>query len=177
MVRSDSSPSTTSQPDPVPALPPSCGMSAPISHAGSRPRRSRQNAIIPLVVVLPCAPATTIDGRSETSSASSSARGRPSTCPVYAVETYDSQPSGGGGGSAEIVAAIAGSRCARYGVSLRSHPETSAPQACASSAYALMPAPPIPVIQMRLPVSGGELDELIGDPLCCIGLRSAAHRL
>ena len=36
IVRSDSSPSTTSQPSPVPAFPPSCGTSAPISQAGSR---------------------------------------------------------------------------------------------------------------------------------------------
>src|SRR3954470_13127473 len=175
--RSDSSPSTTSHPAPACALPPSCGISPPIRYAGSSPSRSRQNAIIPLVVVLPCAPATTIDRRSETSSASKSARGRPSTRPAYAVDTYDSQPAGGEGGSGESVTAIAGSRCARYGVSWRSQPATSAPHACASSAYALMPAPPIPAIQRRLPASGCELDELIGDPLCCVGLRGAAHRL
>src|SRR3954463_10893839 len=174
--RSDSSPSTTSSPLPARALPPSWGISPPIRKAGSSPSRSRQNAIIPLVVVFPCAPATTIERRSETSSATSSARGRPATRPAYAVDTYDSHPSGGDGGSGEIVTAISVSRCARYGVSLRSHPATSAPHACASSAYALMPAPPIPAIQMRLPVSGCELDELIGDPPCCVGLRRGEHR-
>src|SRR5690242_5807403 len=141
---------------------------------GSSPSRSRQNAIIALVVVLPCAPATTIERCSETSSASSSARGRPATRPANAVETYTSHPAGGDGGSGEIVTSIP-SRCARYGVSTRSQPATSAPHACATSAYALMPAPPMPAIQMRLPVSGCELDELIGDPLGCIGPCGCAH--
>src|SRR4029079_10861597 len=82
----------------------------------------------------------------------------------------------GAGGSGAIVTSIP-SRCARYGVATRSHPATSAPHACATSAYALMPAPPMPAIQRRLPVSGCELDELIGDPLGGVGLRSGAHRL
>src|SRR5690242_3576703 len=142
---------------------------------GSSPSRSRQNAIIALVVVLPCAPATTIERCSETSSASSSARGRPATRPANAVETYTSHPAGGDGGSGEIVTSIP-SRCARYGVSTRSQPATSAPHACASSAYALMPAPPMPAIQRRLPASGCELDELIGNPLGRVRLRGDAHR-
>ena len=75
-VRSDSSPSTTSQPSPAPALPPSWAISPPTSHAGSRPSSARTNAIIPVVVVFPCAPATTIARRSETSSARNSARRR-----------------------------------------------------------------------------------------------------
>ena len=58
-------------------------------NAGSSPSRSRQKAIIALVVVLPCAPATTIVRRCATSSASRSARGRPSTRPANAVETND----------------------------------------------------------------------------------------
>ena len=37
IVRSDSSPSTTSQPEPARALPPSCGISPPIRNDGSRP--------------------------------------------------------------------------------------------------------------------------------------------
>ena len=74
--RSDSSPSATSQPSPARPLPASCGTSAPIRNAGSRPSRSSANAIMAAVVVLPCAPATTIAGRSETSSASSSPRFR-----------------------------------------------------------------------------------------------------
>ena len=84
-------------------------MSAPISHAGSPPRRARQKAIIPLVVVLPCAPATTMASRSDTSSASSSARLFPGTRPANAVETNTSQPSGGAGGSAEISTSIGSS--------------------------------------------------------------------
>ena len=76
-VRSDSSPSTTSQPSPAPALPPSCAISPPTSQAGSRPSSASTKAIIPVVVVFPCAPATTIERRSETSSARKSARDRP----------------------------------------------------------------------------------------------------
>ena len=62
-VRSDSSPSTTSQPSPAPALPPSCGISPPTSQAGSSPSSASTKAIIAVVVVLPCAPATTIERR------------------------------------------------------------------------------------------------------------------
>src|SRR5579859_8075062 len=98
-----------------------------------RPSWSRQNAIIALVVVLPCAPAITIARRRETSSARSSARGFPATCPANAVETYASQPDGGVGGSGEISTATP-SRCRRYGVSTRSQPATSAPHARARSA-------------------------------------------
>ena len=72
--RSDSSPSTTSQPSPRPR----CRRAADV--AADQERRVETepleaNAIIAAVVVLPCAPATTIDGRSATSSARSSARG------------------------------------------------------------------------------------------------------
>jgi hypothetical protein len=48
-----------------------------------------------LVVVLPWAPATTIESRSETSSASNSARVFPGTRTANAVDTKASQPSGG----------------------------------------------------------------------------------
>ena len=48
-----------------------------ISHAGSRPGSCRTNAIIAAVVPLPCVPATTIDGRAETSSRRNSARRMP----------------------------------------------------------------------------------------------------
>ena len=115
-VRSDSSPSTTSQPSPVPALPPSCGTSPPISQAGSRPSRARQKAIIAAVVVLPCAPATTIASRSETSSASSSARLFPSTRSANALDTYDLPLRRRRGGSSAISTSMP-SRCSRYGVS------------------------------------------------------------
>ena len=120
--RSDSSPSTTSQPSPARALPPSCGTSPPMRNAGSRPSRSRQNAIIALVVVLPCAPATTIERRSETSSASRSARGRPvDAAGERGRHVRPPSPSGGSGGSGEIATSIP-ARCARYGVSTRSQP-------------------------------------------------------
>src|SRR6266536_984788 len=67
------------------------------------------------------------------------------------------------------------SRCERYGVSTRSQPATSAPQACARSAYALIPAPPIPAIQRRLPARGCEGEELIGYRIGVIRLSCDAH--
>ena len=132
--RSDSSPSTTSQPSPAPAFAPSCGTSPPTIQLGSRPVSREANAIIAAVVVFPCAPATTIDRRSETSSASSSARGRPGDTPGYALETNTSQPSGRLGLGRDAHLDPASRTGARYGVSFRSQPPTSAPQARASSA-------------------------------------------
>ena len=150
------------------------GRPAPISQAGSRPSRSRQKAIMLLVVVLPCAPATTIESRSDTSSASSSARAFPGTRPANAVETNASQPSGGRDGSSEISTSIPSS-CSRYGVRTRSQPRTSAPHARASKAYALMPAPPIPAIQNLRP-SRGEGNELLGDLVRGIRPGELRHR-
>ena len=49
---------------PAPALPPSCGTTPPTIQAGSWPSSRSTNAIIAAVVVLPCAPPTTIAGRS-----------------------------------------------------------------------------------------------------------------
>src|SRR6266566_8673584 len=174
IVRSDSSPSTTSHPSPVPAFPPSCGTSAPISQAGLRSSCSRQNAIMALVVVLPWAPATTIESRKDTSSASSSARLFPGTRSANAVDTNASQPSGGCGGSSEISTSIPES-WSRYGVCFRSQPRTSAPQARASNAYALIPAPPMPAIQSLRP-SSGEGNELLGDLVRRIRSGKAGHR-
>ena len=77
--RSDSSPSTTSHPSPAPAFAPSWGTSPPTIQLGSRPVARSAKAIMAAVVVLPCAPATTIALFEATSSASSSALGRPGT--------------------------------------------------------------------------------------------------
>src|SRR5262245_21470215 len=65
----------------------------------------------------------------------------------------------------------------RYGVSFRSHPPTSAPQARASNAYAESPAPPIPTSQMRRPSSGGKRDQLLGDLVRGAPTGDAAHRI
>src|SRR6266571_324707 len=65
--------------------------------------------------------------------------------------------------------------CSRYGVCTRSQPRTSAPHARASSAYALMPAPPIPAIQNLRP-SRGEGNELLGDLIRGIGPGKPRHR-
>ena len=85
------------------------------------------------VVVFPCAPATTIDGAAATSSASSSARGRPATS-WYALETTISHPSRSSGAGETRTSIPAARTERRYGVSFRSQPPTSAPQARASSA-------------------------------------------
>ena len=68
-------------PVPARAFEPSWGTAPPMRNAGSRPSSCRQNAIIAAVVVLPCAPATTIDRRDDTSSARSSPRDRPARGP------------------------------------------------------------------------------------------------
>ena len=140
--RSDSSPSTTSQPEPVPALPPSCGTTPPTIHAGSLAVSRRAYAIIAVVVVFPCAPVTTIDGRVATSSARNSARGVPSIRSRWAVETIGSNPTGGRG-SPPRSTSMPSSVFVKI-VSCMSQPRTSAPQARAMFAYADSPDPPIP---------------------------------
>ena len=57
------------------ALLPNTRRRPPITAVGSRPARSSTSAIIDVVVVLPCEPATAIEKRSRISSASISARG------------------------------------------------------------------------------------------------------
>src|ERR1051325_450603 len=179
--RSDSSPSATSQPSPARALPPSWAISPPMRNAGSSPSRSRQNAIIPAVVVLPCAPATTMERRAATNSASSSPRrltSRPASSGLsgaIALDTITSAPSGTFAASWPIATGIpASSSRSTYDDGARSEPPTSAPHACATRASALMHAPPIPTNQNRLPSS--KSDQLLSDLLGRIGLRDAQHR-
>ena len=66
---------TISSPRPSRALLPNALSRPPITAVGSRPARSSISAIIDVVVVLPCAPATAIAKRRRISSASISARG------------------------------------------------------------------------------------------------------
>ena len=66
---------TISSPLPRRALLPNALSRPPITAVGSRPARSSTSAIIDVVVVLPCAPATAIANRRRISSASISARG------------------------------------------------------------------------------------------------------
>ena len=74
--RSLSSASTTMySPWPSRALLPKALSRPPITAVGSRPARSSTSAIIEVVLVLPCAPATAMPKRSRISSASISARG------------------------------------------------------------------------------------------------------
>jgi hypothetical protein len=62
-------------PRPSRALLPNALSRPPITAVGSSPPRSSTSAIIEVVVVLPCDPATAIEKRSRISSASISARG------------------------------------------------------------------------------------------------------
>jgi hypothetical protein len=66
---------TINSPRPSLALLPKALRRPPITAVGSSPARSSISAIIEVVVVLPCAPATAIEKRSRISSASISARG------------------------------------------------------------------------------------------------------
>ena len=107
---------------------------------GSRPSRSSTKAIIAVVVVLPCAPATTMESARPTSSATSWARDAPSTRPAKAVETKASASAGASGGPSEISTGIPAARTpSRYGVSRRSHPLTSAPHALRQDPVAAHP--------------------------------------
>ena len=79
--RSLSSASTTMySPRPSRALLPNALNRPPITAVGSSPARSSTIAIIDVVLVLPCAPATAMPSRSRISSASISARGMTGTC-------------------------------------------------------------------------------------------------
>ena len=78
-IRNDRSLSSASatmySPRPSRAPLPNARSLPPITASGSSPLRSSTNAIIEVVVVLPCAPATAIENRIRISSASISARG------------------------------------------------------------------------------------------------------
>ena len=78
-IRNDRSLSSASatmySPRPSRALLPKALSRPPITAVGSSPARSSTSAIIDVVVVLPCEPATAIENRSRISSASISARG------------------------------------------------------------------------------------------------------
>ncbi len=136
----------------MPAFPPSCGTTPPTIQAGSFPVSRSTYAIIAVVVVLPCAPVTTIDGCAATSSARNTARGVPSHRDRWAVETIASKPSGGAG-SPPRSTSIPSSVSVKI-VSCASQPRTSAPQVRAMFAYAESPEPPMPTKYSRRPARG-----------------------
>src|SRR5687768_10778404 len=129
----------------------------PITASGSRPLRSSTNAIIDVVVVLPCAPATAIEKRIRINSASISARGITGTPRRLASTT-----SGLVGRTADETTTTSASptfaaACPSWTATrkpaaslrvasdpLRSDPLTSYPRFASSSAIPLMPLPPIP---------------------------------
>ena len=133
IVRSDSSPSTTSQPAPgarVAAELRDVAADQP-GRVAAEPRRGRRRSS-PSSSSCRARRRPRSESRSETSSASSSAR-RPARHAVRRtrVETNASQPSGGGGGSSAIVDVDSRPRtCSRYGVRTRSQPrDLGAPRA------------------------------------------------
>ena len=160
-------------------VPSSCGTSPPIRKAGSSPSRSRQKAIIAAVVVLPCAPATTIDGpevdelRQQLAAPPPrdlrvrrdrarddhlrAVRGRRRVGPIA---TGIPRPRGGRGTARDAV------RAADLG-----------PPLARDQGEPLMPAPPIPTNQRRLPASpqaGG--DQLLRDLVGRVRPRDPPHR-
>jgi hypothetical protein len=105
---------------------------------GSSPVSRSAKAIIAAVVVLPCAPVTTIDGARGDELGEEAARGVPSIRSRWAVETIASKPVRRAGLTAEIdldpVERLAEDRL------LRVPAATSAPQRAATFAYADIPS-------------------------------------
>ena len=117
-------------------------MTPPTIQAGSLPAARSACAIIPVVVVFPCAPVTTIASRAATSSARNAAREVPSIRSRWPVDTTTSYPPGGRG-SPPRSSSTPSSVLVKI-VSPTSQPRTSAPHARAMFAYADIPDPPIP---------------------------------
>ena len=172
--RSDSSPSATSQPSPARAFPPSCGISPPIKKAGSSPRRSRRTRSSPW--------SSSSRARRRRRSTAAARRAPPATRRARVSSDHARarpelrvvRPDRAGDDHFRVLREIRGvvpdldrdpRRLSRstYEERARSEPPTSAPHACATSASALIPAPPIPTNQRRLPSSGRKRDQLLGD--------------
>ena len=160
-IRNDRSLSSASatmySPRPSRALLPNALNRPPITAVGSSPARSSTSAIIDVVVVLPCEPATAIENRSRISSASISARGITgmprrcaSTTSGFVGRTADENTTT----SASPTLAAACPSCtvtpnvvaSRAVTSDRfaSDPLTAYPRFASSSAIPLMPMPPMP---------------------------------
>ena len=105
---------TINSPRPSRALLPNALSRPPITAVGSSPARSSTSAIIDVVVVLPCAPATAMLNRSRISSASISARGITGICRRAASPT-----SGFVGRTADDTTTTSASPTLRRVVSLR----------------------------------------------------------
>src|SRR5581483_10065601 len=152
---------TISSPRPSRALLPNALSRPPITAVGSSPARSSTSAIIDVVVVLPCAPATAIANRNRISSASISARGITGICRRAASRT-----SGFAGFTADdtTTTSVSPTFAASCPYAIRipnfsrrvvtadvfsSDPLTPYPRFASSSAMPLMPMPPIPMKWIR----------------------------
>ena len=173
-VRSDSSPSTTSHPSPAPALPPSCGNSPPTSQAGSSPSSTERIGDHRRRRRLPVR-ASDDDRAAQRDELGEELRPRR---PRERTGTRSRRPS-------PILPERPAPRRSpprrpraprRYGVSTRSQPPTSAPQARARNAYAESPAPPIPTNQSRRPSRTGKRDQLLCDLVGGVRPRHPQHR-
>ena len=156
IVRSDSSPSTTSQPSPARALPPSCGISPPIEVRGVAAKPARQKAIIAGRRRL-AVRAGDDDRAAQRDELGEQLRPRrPADASANAVETTTSQPSGAAGSGA-ITTSIAAprerpGRASRPGPSRRPRPPRRARAARTREARAADADEPDPP-----PASGGKL--------------------
>src|SRR5262249_22875397 len=187
---------TMNSPLPSRALLPKALNRPPITAVGSRPHRSSTTAIIEVVVVLPCAPATAIEKRSRISSASISARGITGICRRAASTT-----SGFVGRTADEITTTSASpsascpsetgrrsvpRRAATIVSFSWEPQTMYPRYASSSAMPLIPIPPTPtkctclVFPNTAEFSSGssphELQRPTDDHLRCIGPGQRSRR-
>src|SRR5580765_3302159 len=166
---------TISSPRPSRALLPNALSRPPMTAVGSSPARSSTSAIIDVVVVFPCEPATAMLNRSRISSASISARGITGICRRAASRTSTLV-----GRTADDTTTTSASPtlpascpCATRMPSVSSRPVTEDvfssdpltvyPRLASSSAMPLMPMPPIPMKWTRrvLPSTANQFQRAI----------------
>src|SRR6185503_19123125 len=176
--RSLSSASATRySPRPSRALLPKAESRPPITAVGSTPARSSTTAIIDVVVVLPCEPATAIENRSRISSASISARGMTGMPRRVASTTSGFEGRTADDTTTTCASPMFSALCpsctrtpnfsaSRFATADRftSDPLTSNPRLARSSAIPLMPIPPMPTKWIRR-VLPSKLDDPIHDHL------------
>src|SRR5207249_4772137 len=153
---------TISSPRPSRALLPNALSRPPMTAVGSRPARSSTSAIIDVVVVFPCAPATAMANRRRINSASISARGITGMCRRTAsatsgfdgftaddVTTTSASPTCAAAWPTEMVMPSVASRSViedRFS----SEPLTAYPRLASNSAVPLSRMPPMPMKCTRL---------------------------
>ena len=148
---------TMNSPLPRRALLPKALNRPPITAVGSSPARSSARAIIDVVVVFPCEPATAIENRSRISSASISARGMTGMPRRFASTTSGFVGRTADENTTTSASPTCSAACPSYTVTpsfdssrlvaperFASDPLTTYPRFASSSAIPLMPMPPTP---------------------------------